>query len=203
MFILKLLSSRGTTAGLLVILLVTLVGSKDAAVNAKLQTGKTVEKLAYGNEPIEIVEVKLSGKRIKLGESVTEAEDWLQGLSLVFKNRTDKPIVFAEIAFDFPETKDSGPTMSYRIQLGQDAFTKNPVRAPLSVSPGASLNIEVAGEYEKLKAFLAQRHQISSINKATIRISFIEFADGTAWGAGEMLRPDPNNPKRYIPISKQ
>lgn len=199
--IINLFSSRVTTAGLLVILLVTLLGFRDAAVNAKLQTGKTVEKLAYGNEPVEILEVKLSGKSIKLGESVTDGDDWLKGLSLVLKNRSDKPIVFAEIAFDFPETKDSGPTMSYRIQLGQDSLIKNQTRAPLRVSSGESLQVEVASEYEKLKAFLANRHQISGINKATVRISFIQFADGTAWGAGEMLRPDPNNPNRYVPIS--
>ena len=179
------------------------IGIKNSAVDAKLQREKTVEKLAYGNEPVELLEVKLVGKSIKLGERLAAADDWLRGLSLALKNRSNKPIVFVEIALDFPETKDSGPKMSYRIRLGQDQLVKSSDRPPLHIAPGEPLQIDVAGEYDKLKTFLEARQHISSINRAAVRISFIEFEDGTAWGAGAMLRPDPDNPKRYIPIRNQ
>lgn len=201
--IIDLLSRRAATLGLVLMLLVILVGIKEATVDAKPQKEKVVENLPYGTEPVELLEIKLSGKNLKLGGKVSDGDDWLQNLAFKLKNKANKQIVFVEIALDLPETITSGPQMAYIFRLGQNPVEKKHVRAPLLLMPDDSLLVTVADEYDKLKAFVQDRHQITDINKAVLRLSFLGFSDGTAWSAGEMVRPDPNNSRRYIPINNQ
>src|SRR4051794_19469878 len=116
----NLFSRRETTMVLLVSLLLVIVIARNTVVVADPQKEKLVDNVAYGNEPVEPLEVKLSGKSIKFKEKISNNdEEWLRDLSFKFKNKSDKPILFIEIALDFPETASSGPEMSYRLRLGR------------------------------------------------------------------------------------
>jgi hypothetical protein len=166
--------------------------------------GQDVEKSlskteSYDNEPLRIVEVIAGNKSVKLGEKFHGDDDWIKNASIRVKNVSDKPIIYIEIDFNFPETKTSGNEMSYRLKLGHrpGAHDKN---QPLQLKNGDETVLTLDGErYDQLVKFLEKRHPISGIRKATIRIGFVIFADGTGWSGGLFHRRDPNNPNRYIP----
>jgi hypothetical protein len=196
----NLLSQRATTVGLIALVVMIIAGGKNINVDARLQKEKVVKKLTYRNEPLELLEIKLSEKPIKLEEKAVAEGDWLKKLSLKLKNSSAKTIVFAEIALDFPETETARGVMSYRLRLGNNPASQNNFRAPLRLGPRETVTVSVEGEYEKLKQFLGDAHPVTAINDATVGLVFVAFDDGTGWSEGETVKPDPNNPRRYVNI---
>jgi len=63
--------------------------------------------------------------------------------------------------------------------------------------PGEKLELSVGDNYDRLAQFIGTRHSMHQMQKMQVEICFIIFEDGTAWTAGDFLRPDPNNPRRY------
>ncbi len=69
-----------------------------------------------------------------------------------------------------------------------------------SLWTGDKMKIDVANDYNRLEKFIRLRHAMKDIRKVELEIGFIGFEDGTAWAAGDFLRPDPNYPRRYINV---
>jgi hypothetical protein len=165
---------------------------------------KSLQKLKhYSNEPLEIVDIKMSNKDVKLGEKLNANDDWLKGLALKFKNISGKDIIYIEIDLNFPETQASGYEMSFPLKLGHRPGTNN-ANAPLRLKANAEMSIVLDDvKYDQLVKFIEHRHSISAINKALITNGVIIFADGTAWSGGIFYQQDPDNPNRYVPASTQ
>jgi hypothetical protein len=68
------------------------------------------------------------------------------------------------------------------------------------LKPGEKLEVSLSEKYADIARFVGQRGSIDSINQIQLQVSFIAFDDGTAWNAGTLMIPDPNNPDRYIPV---
>jgi len=162
---------------------------------------KTLEKHEnYPNEPLNFVEIKAANKSVRLGEGFSAGENWLQNASFRVKNVSNKEIVYIEIDINFPETKSSGNEMSYRLKFGHRPAAHDSNRA-LSFKSDSEMILGLTAEnYDRLVKFVEERQQFSTLSNATIRIGFVIFADGTAWGGGLFHRQDPNNPNRYIPV---
>jgi hypothetical protein len=165
---------------------------------------KSLQKLKhYSNEPLEIVDIKMANKTVKLGEKLNANDDWLKGLNLKFKNTSGKEIIYVEIDLNFPETQSSGYEMSFPLKLGHRPGANN-ANAPLRLKANAETNIVLDDvKYDQLVKFIEHRHSISAINNALIATGFIIFADGTAWSGGMFYQQDSDNPNRYVPISTQ
>jgi hypothetical protein len=162
---------------------------------------KSLEKQEYyPNEPLNFLEIKAANKSIRLGEGFIAGDNWLENASFRVKNTSDKEIVYIEIDINFPETESSGNEMSYRLKFGHGPGAPDSNRA-LVFEPDAETILGLAGDqYTRLVKFVEERQQFSTISKATIRIGFVIFTDGTGWAGGQFHRPDANNPNRYIPI---
>jgi hypothetical protein len=158
--------------------------------------------LIYAADPVKITEIKSSGKAVKLNEKFAGGDDWLKGTALRLKNISTKEIVHIQLDFDFPETGDAGPVMAYQMRLGRRPGTDNPLAEPLSLAPGAELEVAIDEHvYAAMANLVERRRPLHSINRVKVRIAFVAFADGTGYGAGgTFYRQDPNNPRRYLPV---
>ena len=162
---------------------------------------KVIEKTFARNEVVEISEIKVSQKIIDTGKAFDEDDDWLNKIFLKVKNISNKPIVFLEVALDFPETNATGSEMSYRVVLGQMPGSKFPQKHdPIFILPGDGREIPLDQHYAKLKSFVEHRHSVAQINKLELRINFVVFADKSGWAAGNFYKQDPNDPDHYINV---
>jgi hypothetical protein len=162
---------------------------------------KVIQKLYLEDSPVVVVDLKVSGKSHKLGDKFDDDENWLNHFSLRLKNVSPKPIIFIELYLDFPETKATGNVMAFPIRFGINPRARVPFGEAKRLAPQETVDIALSQvDYSKLKTFLEQRHPIASINKASIRITEVYFADGAIWSNGSWVRPDPNNLNRLIPV---
>lgn len=153
------------------------------------------------NEPIEFVELNSNGKKFKLDEKSSQETEWLKNFTINFKNISDKPITYVNIAITFPETRASGLPMVYFIKYGVSPDVPNYSNdEPKLLLPNETAQISLSAErYNKLTNFLATRHHaLTGLTEAHLTIQSVFFNDGTNWFAGAVSRPDPNRPGKYI-----
>lgn len=158
--------------------------------------------LIYAADPVKITEIKSTGKAVKLNEKFAGEDDWLKGTALRLKNVSSKEIVHIQLDFDFPETGSAGPVMAYQLMLGRRPGTANSLADPLSIAPGAELEVSIDEQvYAAMANLVERRRPLRSINRVKVRIAFVAFADGTGYGTGgTFYRQDPDNPRRYLPV---
>lgn len=163
---------------------------------------KIIKHFQDPTRPVEIIDVKVKGKAIKLNEKINEdADDWLDDMSLTVKNISDKTITYIQLDLDFPETKSTGTLMRFILRYGKNPralFTTNPLE-PLLPNQTATFHLSdqtLAG----LKKFMETRQPLNRLKKVDLMLEQVFFEDGTWWFAGSLFRPDPNNPKKYIRI---
>jgi len=135
-----------------------------------------------------------------LDESFKENSDWLGRTSFQIENVSEKAIVNLTVNIWFPETRATGNVMVYPISFGNRPGSKFQIAAPFLLKPGEKLEVSLSEKYADIARFVGQRGSIDSINQIQLQVSFIAFDDGTAWNAGTLMIPDPNNPDRYIPV---
>jgi hypothetical protein len=166
------------------------------------QTGqKVIDQAFTRNAVVEFSEIKVSQNAVEPGKAFAENDDWIKKVFVKVKNISNKPIVFLEVAFDFPETVTTGNEMSYRVALGQMPGSKFPQKHdPIFMLPGETLEISLDQHYPKLKSFVEHRQPLAQIRKLELSINIAVFADKTGWAAGNSLRQDPKDPDHYINI---
>lgn len=75
------------------------------------------ESVSTDERALELVEIKVEGKIVKLGEPFAAKSDWLKTLTVKMRNVSAKPISRIMITLVFPETKKgdsySGSWISY------------------------------------------------------------------------------------------
>lgn len=175
-------------------------------VNASAQeSGRTVKKKTWGNEPIEILTVKVKGTVVDFNQVFTSGNDWFNGLTLSVKNISNKTIVFINLALDFPPPEGASKGTRDRMLYGQAPLPPGetddilpPKDQPLLASNGtAALTLS---DYDDTRSFLDEAGQTQSIREVTIDIDEVIFDDGTMWTGGRMLKRNPVNPDEWIPI---
>ena len=72
-----------------------------------------------GKDPLEITEIKVKGKAIKVAEKFVEDGEWLNETTFKLRNTYSKPITSVQINIHFPETKATGIMQQHQIFLGQ------------------------------------------------------------------------------------
>ncbi len=157
-----------------------------------------------GNPQVKITGIEVGNNKREFDKEFDELDDWIKRLSLEVNNVAAKPIVFLQVNLKFPDTLSSGSIMVYPIRIGkQPGVMMSPNRQDLNFKPTEKLQISASIEYEEIEKFLRTRHSLADIKKIEIEVGFIIFQDGTAWAAGDFLRPDPNNPRRYINVGRK
>ena len=188
-----------------VLLMIPLFFATKAVITVFTQTKnkdeKKVTKRFAPNEPIEIVNLGNSQKSFRLDEKIKQDKDWLKDFTIEVKNKSDKAISYMRIELDFPETASSGNIIAFPISYGVRPSLRVRDEKTEMVESGKNIKLTLnEKQFGTLKSFIEKRQSLDNISEISIRIVFVLFDDGTGWSAGTFVRPDPTNPKRFIPI---
>ncbi|MCC6328214.1 MAG: hypothetical protein IT174_06845 [Acidobacteria bacterium] len=158
------------------------------------------------NEPIKIDGLFRGDKPVAVDERFLADSDWLKGLRVRIKNNAGKDISYISLDLEFPETIATGNVMLFPFSYGPHPIRKttqdDSVKEQGPVPAGSHVEMVVDDVvFNRLKGFLESRQPLDSVTRVKIRISMIHFTDGTAWGTGSFLKPDPNDPRRWNPVN--
>ena len=170
---------------------------------------KTITKYEHRKMPLRFGKVKAAGKFIELqpGPESQESQggfdgddDWMKGLTVSFKNTSDRNIVYFRLDLMFPETEGPKPMMAFPLIFGRrpkDAEDRNYDRL---LAPGEEVELSLTDErYGRLRNFLKN----GSFDKVTSVRLFLEtviFDDDIMWNGGDLYRRNQNDPNNWLPI---
>jgi hypothetical protein len=153
-------------------------------------SNRAIRRVSIPNEPIEIRNLRVLGKNIQYGQSFAANEDWVKGLTIDVLNTSDKVITNLKIALNVPVI---GGVQHHVANLG--------ARYNGRIEPNKTIQLVMGQNLERIVAFLAKDNLTIDLSVAELRVMVVEFEDGTIWSQGKMLRKDPNNPAKLIPVS--
>ena len=172
---------------------------------------KTLEIQRYPNEPMQLVDLKVSGQSVKDrivkktqlpgsdwstdAVSFTEADDWYKRVTLRFRNVSDKTI-HGVGAFLFFEPV--GERNGFMLQLNASTDLRKKV-----VEPGAEVELWVTDS--RLDQTLGMMKQAGvDVNKCEVSFSLDSavYSEELRWYRGSLLQPDPSVPNKWIPVNK-
>jgi hypothetical protein len=161
-----------------------------------------------GKDPLEITEIKVKGKAVKVAEKFVEDGEWLNEATFKLTNTYSKPVTYIQINVDFPEIVSNGAVLEHQIYLGQHPEYKSDL-APVRILPGDSIEVSFASEYERMKRMIElgsklAKRPANNISKIVIQLNEAAFDDGTLYSGGRMhaRNPDPNGRPKWIPIKE-
>src|SRR5262245_35792511 len=164
-----------------------------------------------GKDPLEITEIKVKGKALKVAEKFVEDGEWLNEATFKLTNTYSKPITYIQINIDFPEIErpENGAVLEHQILLGRHPLYKSDERPELRILPGDSIEYSFASEYKEIKRQIdlgikLTKKPISYISKIVIGINEVAFDDDTLYSGGRMhvRNPAPNGRQKWIPIKE-
>jgi hypothetical protein len=177
------------------------------ALAQKDTKNKVIKKMDFpnsaGREPIEILEITSNGKAVHFEESFID-DYWLKDLTIKFRNVSDKTITYLNLNLRFPETASAGEpsgfpatyTLHYGLSRTQE---KAGVSGAKSLKPGETDSVSLpTPSYAQLKQLVGTRRELSDLTTAYLTVITVYFDDGMQWSAGDLFRPDPTTPGRYV-----
>jgi hypothetical protein len=159
------------------------------------------------NEPVSIRAVKVNGRKVFRNKKFVADDDWLRGLTIDIKNRSNKVILFATIQLQFPRPPGSeGQIAVDEIFYGNyELFIRQPSAAERlqGIAPGETAEIKLASdEVEGIRILLAGNGYPASPERLDLRIGMVVFDDNTMWERGSRLRRDENSPRHWAAIEQ-
>jgi hypothetical protein len=180
-------------------------GVRDRAFGLGQSGKRVVDERADPKEPIENLGITRGGQLAKLSEEFDNGDDWLKGVSIRVRNKSDRTIVYLQTGLAFFETQPSGSMMLFdALRYGRRPWVADDAnKSALQLKPGAAIDLPITDQtYNSLKNFLARENwNISDLHRATLRLTMVIFDDGTAWSLGSFRCPDPNRPGTYHSVN--
>lgn len=165
---------------------------------------RTVTKFRKLAMPVEVKAIKTKKGSTKLGQAISDDDDWFDGLAISVENVSGKTIIYIGGGFLFPrphETGDIKPPRYQRFAYGHHPSAPSEdslINWPFNIRPGETFDIKLSkSDYDLNKIRLKQLGYPASIKEIKFNIEEIYFNDGTAWIAGDTFERDPNNPQQY------
>lgn len=185
-----------------------------AAAASQESTGLKAVDVEMQNrmDAVTIESVMVNGRQVQPGTNVGPREirpgalfeagnDWLGGMTLVLRNRTNKKISEIELELLFPDTGDgqSRPVTTYMIDLGRrpDKVSyvhlygtpqgnlvyrpQPPDKKPLNFSPGQTLTVRIGDYISEIKSAVEHMLPLSEITRVGIRLEVVYCDDGMRW----------------------
>jgi hypothetical protein len=152
-------------------------------------------------EVVEITNIEIKKSAVTFGKPFIADGDWLNGLTVKVKNISSKPIAFIRLFLVFSETKDAqtDSTIGWLIDYGQKQKQFGSVKNLRLVNPQESASLVLRKDrYKELQEWVKSKIQAKNINKVSIRMGEVIFADDTKWYAGQFFRRDSENADRWI-----
>jgi hypothetical protein len=173
------------------------------------------------DDPIKIVKVLFDGVEVKTGLHAyptdkpgvpfQAGDDWFNHLTVVVKNISAKPIVYASIVTLFSETANhiaEGNETGERprhARYSHGVPTTDAARPPILIEPGQEFRLPAIDpdRFDEVKQAIETRQPLSAITTMSAQLGEVFFADGTRWIGQVHYRPDFRAPGKYVGISQQ
>ena len=162
----------------------------------------------YPGEPLQLVDLKVSGQSVKQhitaknryenkwGTDIvkfTENDDWYKRVSLTFRSVADKPIRKVEAYLLF---EHAGDKKRFGMEL---TSSRNLFQSPLQ--PGEEVELTLADRDLEL---IGQMMKSSGVDANNCSVSFsldsAIYSEKLRWYRGALLHPDPEVPNKWIPV---
>lgn len=156
--------------------------------------------------------VTLLPGQVSPNQDFIAGDNWLKDTTLYVINRTDQPIAWLSISFEFPQTGNgqTQPVWVYHLRLGRlpDAVAITGSGQPVPPGPpgstfldlqsGARLTIHVSDYTDKIQDYLKTAMPLSAINEVYVRVDSCVFEDGLRFDGDNYSRPDPQRPGKWV-----
>ena len=180
-------------------------GSTDAARRAAPgNSEKSLDIERYPNEPLELVDIKIGDQSIKAnieskfrrdGEGLDsvkfEAENgWFKHVNLRLRNVSGKTIngLRGHLYFKPPDTRGMFSLPLARIKYG-----------PLA--PGEEMDVTIDSRvFDLTMELIRQSGADADVATVILALEHVVFSDELEWSRGHILRKDPDNPLKRIPV---
>lgn len=169
---------------------------------AQQEQERLLEKYNHRKEPLRIKSIKGGKGGINLGRKFLESDSWLKSLSFSLENISGKNITFINLELEFPRS-DGRPPLVFPLTYGSwpPLDGSSPVEAVQPIRPGEEIVLSFSdSEYAALQQVLEEVKYPKTIKHAILDLRYVLFDDGLLWNIGRLMRQDPNNPRRWVPI---
>jgi len=155
------------------------------------------------NEPIRIRVVKVKGAKVFNRQKFLAGDDWLGGLTVTIKNRSEKAIVFAAIDLQFPRPLGSeGRIAIDEVEYGNRALLTRRARTDERLSriaPGQSVDLALPPlQVNAIGFLLTATGYPASIETLNLRVGHVIFEDDTMWYGGSYRQRDPTDSTIWV-----
>jgi hypothetical protein len=166
---------------------------------------RVLAKESHRNEPLRIKAIKGKKGAINVGEKFLDDDDWLKGLTFNVENISGKNIIYIELELDFPKANDDPPPLLFSIVYGSRPLLDGTLaaNAPPPIKPGEEIELSLSdSEHAPLRKLLEELGYPKSIKQAVFSVGNVIFDDLLMWSNGRLMRRDPNNPRRWVPLNR-
>ena len=134
---------------------------------------------------LELIEIKVAGKPITIGESFVADDDWLKSLSVKVKNTSGKQISSIRISFSLPEAKYKEGTLGFSFTYGHQLATnlgKDFSAEEKTIMPDETIELKQDEKsYNNLLNFMKKRSELTNFKAIKITNAQVVFVDGLNW----------------------
>lgn len=168
---------------------------------------KALDIRRHVNEPLELIDLKVNQRSIKNMIAVSrrkgddrldtvrfqDLDDWPRRMRISLRNVSGKTIVGLQA---YLYLKPPGSPVLFSVTLKSSNSLESTV-----LEPGDVVEAVVDdGSWNRTVNRLTQQGWNPSMAAVTFSVGIVAFRDGLQWNKGHMLRRDPDNPSRRIPI---
>lgn len=160
---------------------------------------RSIKLKAWGNEPIKIEKIKVKGVHVGFNQKFITDDDWFRGLSIRFKNKSNKSVVYLKLNLIFERPDDADPKQKPPMHLPLTFGTD--YRVSQAANKGKKEILLPEGFQELVLSDDAYSHLVNSfdslgytggIRKMRLIVGQIVFSDDSMWYAGNWFCRNPN-----------
>jgi hypothetical protein len=175
----------------------------------KQEPEKSLDIERFRSEPLELVDLKVSEKSVKRNIQVKrringdgldsvkfqDEGEWFRRVKIRVRNVSDKPVLKI-VAYLYFEPPASTPLFSVELTPSRKLY-------PEALQPGGEVDLTVTDQsWNRTLEILNQYGVDANQSTVSFSVNFVLFDNETLWARGHLVRQDPNNPRKYIPVEK-
>lgn len=142
---------------------------------------------------LEIVDIKVDGKSIQIGQPFAAGEDWLDTLTFRVRNVSGKTITVLGFGVGFPELGVSGPIPMFSLTYGDHTKTNPDARISFLAEEEVDLKLP-KGQLEGMRSVSTNTIGTHHLNKLIILPGLVTFEDGSGIGGISLRKQTPEKP---------
>jgi|GEM_PF-3230044 len=142
---------------------------------------------------LEIVDIKVDGKPIEIGQPFAAGEDWLDTLTFRVKNVSGKTITVLGFGVGFPELGVSGPIPMFSVTYGDYKNTNPAARKTFVADEEVDLKLP-KDQLEGMRSVSTNTIGTHHLTRLTILPGVVSFEDGSRVGGFSLRKQTSEKP---------